>query len=168
MKVPEGTADIDHRCDAATEITREEIVEMGANPFALLFVGTHPLQVEGIGPGEDVAGLEEVNVGVDVTWQDKFARTVDRPAQRPGTSLSRRVPMLAMRFPSSTSTALGMILPSWGLMTVPPTSAIFSATTEEAQSRKAPATRSGSFMVCTLPEMGGNDKTSRCAAEARP
>ena len=42
-------------------------------------VGIRPdfREISGVGAGEQIARLEEVNVGVDITGQDEFARAID-------------------------------------------------------------------------------------------
>src|ERR1051326_7789579 len=83
LEVPHRPTDIDHAGDAASDVTREDIVQMRLDPGDLVFVRPHAVEIGAI-------------------------------ATR------------SILLPSITTVAFGSTLPSAGLITVAPTSEVFS------------------------------------------
>jgi hypothetical protein len=90
---------------------------MTLHPRDFVLVWTNAIQIGAVRSREQIARLKEVNVRVDVTRQNELAGTINLFPER------RRV-LLAYR---DTFDFVGKTLPSAGLITVPPTSEIFSA-----------------------------------------
>src|SRR5882724_5927506 len=81
-----------------------------------------------------------------------------------GTPASRRLATLSILSTSITRTAFSMILPSAGLITVPPTSESFSACAASASNSSATKAVNGteSFTIGRLLDRGRVDKANNC------
>src|SRR5438270_1568973 len=76
-EIPKRSADIDHARDAATNVARENIVEVRLDPRDFVFVGANVVQIGDVWSREQIGRLKEVNVGVDVTGQNEFAFAIN-------------------------------------------------------------------------------------------
>ena len=77
FEIPERPSDVENARDPGPKVARKGVIQMGTNPFRFLFVGADAVEIEAVRPSVEVAGLEEVDVGVDVTRQDELSFRVD-------------------------------------------------------------------------------------------
>ena len=90
LEIPHRAADIDHARDPAAEIASENVVEMRFDPRDFVLVGADAGQIDHIRPGEDIGGLEEMNMCVDVTREDEFPGAINPPHLRRKLNVVRR------------------------------------------------------------------------------
>src|SRR5438046_4495330 len=47
------------------------------DPGSLVFVGPHTIEIYAVGPGEKIARLKEMHMGIDITRKDEFPVALD-------------------------------------------------------------------------------------------
>src|SRR4030095_9809356 len=72
-----AAATMNHAGYAAPNVAREVIVEVRFDPGDFVLVRANVVEIRAIRAREQISGLKEVNVRVDVTRQDKFADATD-------------------------------------------------------------------------------------------
>ncbi len=82
FEIPHRPAVIDHAGDSASQITREHVIQVRFHPCDFLPVRSHAAQIGDVRPGKQIARLKEVNVRVDVTWQNELAGAIDLFSER--------------------------------------------------------------------------------------
>src|SRR5437763_16905525 len=50
---------------------------MGLDPCYFVFVGPHTIEIYAVGPGEKIARLKEMHMGIDITRKDEFPVALD-------------------------------------------------------------------------------------------
>ena len=82
LKVPHRPADVDHARDPTPQLASESVVEMRFDPRDLFLVGSDTGQIDHIRPGENIGGLEEVNMCIDVTRENELPAAINPPNLR--------------------------------------------------------------------------------------
>jgi len=89
-KVELKNANINYAGNAAAQIAYEHIVQVTLHPRHFVLVGANAIQIGAVRSREQIAGLKEVNVSVDVTRQNDLAGAIDLFPERRRVLLAHR------------------------------------------------------------------------------